>query len=121
MPWEVEYTEEFEGWWAMLTMAEQIAVDASVRLLEAHGPTLDSPHSSSVVGARHGHMRELRIQHQGRPYRVLYAFDPRRVAVLLLGGDKTGDDRWYDRAVPRADRVYDAHLQLLREEGLFDG
>ena len=52
-------------------------------------------------------MRQLRIQHQGRPYRVLYAFDPRRVAILLIGGDKTGDDRWYETYVPIADRLYD--------------
>jgi hypothetical protein len=48
-------------------------------------------------------MRELRVQHQGRPYRILYVFDPRRVAILLLGGDKTGDDRWYEKNVPLAD------------------
>ena len=66
-------------------------------------------------------MRELRIQHQGRPYRVLYAFDPRRVALLLLGGDKTGADQLYDRFVPIADRLYDAHLTTLRQEGLLDG
>ena len=66
-------------------------------------------------------MRELRIQHQGRPYRVFYAFDLRRVALLLLGGDKTGDDRWYARFVPVADRLYDDHLARLRQEGFFDG
>lgn len=66
-------------------------------------------------------MRELRIQHKGRPYRVLYAFDPRRVALLLIGGDKTGDDRWYDRYVPIADRLYDEHLIAIRKEGLTDG
>ena len=59
-------------------------------------------------------MRELRIQHQGRPYRVLYAFDPRRVAILLLGGDKTGNDRWYEKFVPEADRRYDEHLESLK-------
>jgi hypothetical protein len=63
-------------------------------------------------------MRELRVQHKGRPYRVLYAFDPRRVAILLLGGNKTGDDRWYEAYVPRADRLYDEHLRQVREEGL---
>lgn len=63
-------------------------------------------------------MRELRIQHAGRPYRVLYAFDPRRTAVLLLGGDKTGNDRWYEDNVPDADRLYDAWLEDLRKRGL---
>ena len=64
-------------------------------------------------------MRELRIQHEGRPYRVLYAFDPRRVAILR--GDKTGHDRWYEENIPKVDRLYDEHLELLRKEGLIDG
>jgi len=66
-------------------------------------------------------MRELRIQHGGRPYRVLYAFDPRRSAILLLGGDKTGSERWYEEHVPRADDLYDRHIEMLRKEGLIDG
>jgi len=61
-------------------------------------------------------MRELRIQHHGKPYRVLYAFDPRRAAILLIGGDKTGNDRWYAIYVPIADRLYDSHLEQLRKE-----
>jgi hypothetical protein len=63
-------------------------------------------------------MRELRVQHEGRPYRVLYAFDPRRAAILLLGGDKTGNDRWYDEHVPVADRLDAEYLQVLKREGL---
>lgn len=66
-------------------------------------------------------MRELRTQHDGRPLRTLYAFDPRRAAILLIGGDKTGDDRWYETHVPIADRLYDAHLEQLKKEGLIDG
>lgn len=116
MPWDVEYTDAFELWWNDLSEEEQESVDASVRLLEARGPHLPFPHSSAVATSRHSHMRELRIQHQGRPYRVLYAFDPRRKAILLLGGDKTGDDRWYEANVPVADRLYDEHLELLRKE-----
>lgn len=58
----------------------------------------------------------LGVQHEGRPYRVLYIFDPCRVAILLLGGDKTGDDRWYERNVPLADRIYDEHLSEIAEE-----
>jgi len=63
-------------------------------------------------------MRELRSQCQGRPLRTLYAFDPRRVAILLIGGDKTGDDRWYDIYVPLADTVYDRYLEELGSEKL---
>ena len=121
MAWEVEYTDMFGTWWDTLTEAEQVDVAAIVGLLEVQGPTLGYPYSSAVYGSQHGHMRELRIQHQGRPYRVLYAFDPRRVALLLLGGDKTGDERWYERYIPIADRLYDDHLETLRQEGLLNG
>ncbi|MCC6198347.1 MAG: type II toxin-antitoxin system RelE/ParE family toxin [Burkholderiales bacterium] len=117
MTWDVEYTDEFEAWWSQLSEAEQESVDASVRLLEARGPSLPFPHSSGIENSKHRHMRELRIQHRGRPYRVLYAFDPRRSALLLIGGDKTGDDRWYETNVPIADRLYDEHLELLSRRG----
>lgn len=118
--WEVEYTDEFGDWWHELTQAEQESVDASVRLLEERGPHLGHPHGSGIASSKHPRMRELRIQHQGRPYRVLYAFDPRRTAILLIGGDKTGNDRWYEEHVPLADRLYDQHLAALRKEGLKD-
>ncbi len=116
--WEVEYTDEFGKWWHGLTEAQQVSVDTSVRLLEARGPQLGHPYSSGIAGSRHSKMRELRIQHRGRPFRVLYAFDPRRMAILLIGGDKTGIDRWYEDFVPRADGLYDEHLAILRKEGL---
>ena len=94
---------------------------ASVRLLEVRGPMLGFPHTSGINGSRHSHMRELRTQHEGRPLRTLYAFDPLRAAILLIGGDKTGDDRWYETHVPVADRLYDEHLTQLRNEGHIDG
>lgn len=78
---------------------------------------LPFPHSSSVAQSRHNHMRELRIQHKGEPYRVLYAFDPRRAAILLIGGKKTGNERWYHEYVPIADRLFDEHLDTLKREG----
>jgi hypothetical protein len=118
--WEVEYTDEFEEWWNGLNEAEQEDVAAYVTLLEKKGPTLPFPYSSDIRRARHTHMRELRVQHKGRPYRVLYAFDPRRAAILLIGGDKTGDDRWYDTNVPLADELYDRHLAALEKEGLIE-
>ena len=100
----------------MVGFADCKSVDVSVRLLEALGPQLPFPHSSGVQKSRHGQMRELRIQHAGRPYRVLYAFEPRRAAILLIGGDKTGVKRWYDVHVPLADRLYDEHLKGLAKE-----
>ena len=121
MNWDVEYTDEFGAWWGDLSDDERESLAASVRLLEDRGPMLGFPHSSGINGSRHSHMRELRTQHDGRPLRTLYAFDPRRSAILLIGGDKTGNDRWYDMHVPIADRLYDEHLEQLRKEGLIDG
>ena len=118
MEWNVEYTDEFEQWWTTLSEAEQIDLAATVTLLQQKGPQLPFPHSSGINNSKHSHMRELRTQHKGRPYRTLYAFDPRRSAILLLGGDKTGNNDWYDTHVPIADRLYDEHLVLLKIEGL---
>ena len=117
MACEVEFTDEFGAWWDGLTIAEQESVRAYVRLLAEFGVALKHPYCSGVTGSKHSHMRELRVQHQGRPYRVLYAFDPRRAALLLIGADKTGNDRWYEVVVPIADRIYDTHIAQLRAEG----
>ncbi len=116
MEWEVGYTDEFGQWWETLGEAEQVDIAAVVELLELKGPRLPFPHSSGINGSTHAHMRELRIQHAGRSYRTFYAFDPRRVAILLLGGDKTGNDRWYVENVPLADKLYDEHLEAIEKE-----
>lgn len=116
--WEVEFADEFGQWWDRLSVPEQESIVPIVRLLEEYGPSLRFPHSSGITGSRHTHMREPRVQHAGRPYRILYAFDPMRAAVLLMGGDKTGNDRWYQEFIPVADSLYDAHVAQLKREGL---
>ena len=117
MACDVEFTDEFEEWWNNLHEAEQIKIDAAVRMLEEYGPDLPFPMSSAVNSSRHSHMRELRVQVQGKPFRVLYAFNPKRAAILLLGGDKTGDERWYQVHIPKADKLYDQHIEeLARQE-----
>jgi len=121
MEWEIEFTDEFGEWWDALTEEEQDAVAIKVGLLRQLGPALRRPHSGSISSSRHSSMKELIIQQAGRPYRVLYAFDPRRAAILLMGGDKTGDERWYEKFVPLADRLFDEHLAALRKEGLIHG
>jgi len=113
MKCDIEYADEFGDWWDELNEDEQDSIAAYVKLLEARGVTLDFPYSSSIESSKHTHMRELRVQHRGSPYRVLYAFDPRRTAILLIGGCKTGNKRWYDEFVPIADRIYDEHIRTL--------
>jgi hypothetical protein len=111
----VLFTDEFEVWWDGLSVEEQDSIDPVVLMLGQEGATLRFPYSSGIKGSRYSHLRELRIQHQGRPYRILYAFDPDRNALLLIGGDKTGDDRWYEIFVPIADRLYREHLKELED------
>ena len=76
MAWDVEASDEFVQWWDDLDAREQKSIEFVVGLLEEAGPTLKMPYSSGVETSRHSHMRELRIQHDGRRYRVLYAFIP---------------------------------------------
>lgn len=118
MKWEVEYTDEFENWWVTLSGEAQDSIDVVVGMQEEKGPSLPYPYSSKISKSRHSHLRELRIQHQGEPYRILYAFDPRRVAILLIGGNKGSQARWYDENIPKADRLYDQLLEELRGEEL---
>jgi hypothetical protein len=80
-----------------------------VDYLAATGVTLGFPRSSEIKGASFA-LRELRIQSQGCPIRVFYAFDPVRQAVLIIGGDKTGDDRFYERMIPLAERIWKEYL-----------
>jgi hypothetical protein len=118
MAWLVEVTDEFSVWFVALTPLVQDDIDRIVGLLEAKGPQLSFPFSSGLIGSRHSHMRELRVQSSGDPYRIFYAFDPRRVAILLIGGCKTGDGRFYQEMIPRADELYEIYLAELRKEGL---
>lgn len=110
--------DEFKEWWDTLTEAAQDSISAVVTLLERKGAMLSFPYSSAISRSRHSHMRELRIQHQGKPIRIFYAFDSRRHAILLIGGDKTGKDRFYEEYVSIADFLYDKYLEELKKEGL---
>ena len=121
MEWLVEYTDEFEAWWETLSADEQSEMAAKVKLLEEHGPVLPRPHSDGIVSSRHANMKELRGKviddiNEEHVLRALYAFDTRRVAILLLGGDKAGDESWYDHFVPIADDLFDAHLKMIKQE-----
>jgi len=113
---DVLYTDEFEAWWRTLSESEQGKVDARVSLLMEQGPNLGFPFSSQVKTSRFPEMRELRAQAGGDPLRMLYAFDPRRTAILLVAGDKTGDGRWYEKSVPVADRLFERHLRTIEKE-----
>jgi len=106
---EVIVTAEFRAWYDGLEIATADDIGLVVGLLESQGVLLGFPYSSAIKGASFA-LRELRIQSQGRPVRVFYAFDPKRQAVLILGGDKTGDDRFYETMIPRCERTWKEYL-----------
>jgi hypothetical protein len=113
---EVEYTDQFGGWWDNLAGEEQEAVTAAVNVLQRGGPSLGRPLVDTIKQSRHKNMKELIPP--ASDIRVLFAFDPRRAAILLIGGDKSGEwSAWYDRMVPVADDLFDEHLRELESEG----
>jgi len=114
--WDIEYTDDFEAWWHTLTVEEQQAVTAAMELLERDGPALGRPMVDTLTASRHPNMKELRPP--ATYLRVLFAFDPRRTAILLIGGNKEHRwQEWYRTFIPVADRLYDEHLDELRREG----
>jgi len=113
--WEVEVSDEFRVWYEGLSTGERVSVAVGVELLESNGPVLGRPYVDTLNGSAYPNMKELRVQHQGRPYRILFVFDPHRNAYLILGGDKTGDKGWYVDAIRRADAIYAQHLKEIGE------
>ncbi len=113
--WEIEVSDEFEAWWRELDVGQQELVDQRLRLLSDQGPGLGRPAVDTLVGSNLANLKELRAG----TIRVLFAFDPRRAAILLLGGDKRGQwSRWYLEAIPAAERIYARHLaEIERQEG----
>ena len=114
--WTVVLTEQAEAWYMRLTDEDADRIAASLDELGRRGPTVGRPFVDSIKGSRHHNMKELRSV--GGHLRALFAFDPRRRAVVLVAGDKTGDWRgWYARNIPLADKLYDRHLRSLGKEG----
>lgn len=109
MAWDVEITDQTTEWYRSLTEDEQDAVEVAVQMLEAHRPGLGRPWVDSIKGSRVHNLKELRPK--AGSIRILFVFDPRRMAILLVGGDKTDQwDEWYRDNVPVAERLYDEHL-----------
>jgi hypothetical protein len=118
--WAIEFTPEAERWYMKLGRADTNRMAAAFDLLERSGPGLARPRVDSIKGSRHHNMKELRSV--GGNQRALFAFDPRRRAIVLLGGDKTNDWKgWYQRNIPRADKLYDNHLRGLGKDGPWPG
>ncbi len=116
MEYIILLSDEFEVWWNTLKEEEPVDVISYVNLLKARGPLLPFPYSSQIKNAKTKHMRELRVKSKGNPIRVLYAFDPNQQALLLIGGNKKGDERWYKKYIPIADKIYEKHIRELYKE-----
>ncbi|GAB2497714.1 hypothetical protein GCM10027063_41420 [Promicromonospora xylanilytica] len=117
MLWDVEFDEVVFEWLTGLEEESFVQVRAAINVLRDRGPQLGRPLVDSVTGSRHKNMKELRPGSAGRSeLRVLFAFDPARSAILLVGGDKAGRwQDWYRSAIPLADDRYDSHLEALKK------
>lgn len=117
MVWAIELTDTAKEWYLSLAERDQNRIAAALDQLADRGPNLGRPAVDTITGSRHPNMKELRSF--GGHLRALFAFDPRRTAIVLLGGDKTGDwTGWYERNIPIADDLYDEYLAEIRKEGL---
>jgi hypothetical protein len=109
---------ECQSWLDGLPSADRVGILQDASLLQEFGPQLGRPHVDTMKGSKHPNMKELRSRHAGRQYRTLFAFDPEQRAILLLGGDKVGQDerRFYTALTKQADALYDRHLVQVSKE-----
>lgn len=116
--WEVEVTDEFRDWYEALSEDDQAPIQAAIERLQQTGPSLMRPIVGEVTGSRIHNLKELRPPSSS--IRILFVFDPRRAAILLLAADKAehGWKAWYRTAIPQAEALYEEHLDALRQEGL---
>ncbi len=115
MEWDVQLDEDFADWLAGLDADLRDEIIANANLLRERGPQLGRPYVDTLEGSAFTNMKELRVQFRGDPWRILFAFDPNRTAILLVGGNKRGDKRWYKKHLPVADERFQRHLNRLEQ------
>ena len=116
MPYTVNTSDEFEDWFKELAEDLQEDIAIAIGLLQERGHQLRRPYADTLEGSTVSNLKELRVQHRGDPYRVLFAFDPKREALLLIGGNKAGNKRWYKKMIPIAEAIFKKHLETLDKE-----
>ncbi|PPD54922.1 MAG: addiction module toxin RelE [Methylotenera sp.] len=116
--WTIDTSDEYDEWYENLDDKEKEDVLAASLVLKTKGPGLGRPHVDTVSDSEHSNMKELRVQHQGKPYRIFFAFDPNRNGILLCGGrkDGAGDKKFYEKEIKKADAIYSKHLKKLKEK-----
>ena len=118
MAWTVEIGNEFEPEFDALHEDVQLEILALSRLLQKFGPQMGRPRVDTLNGSRHTNMKELRSSAADGQWRVAFAFDPKRKAVLLVAGDKSGagEKRFYRELIRKADARFDSHLARQKHE-----
>jgi len=116
--WEIETTDEFDDWFESLGDDEKVETIAKVELLKLFGPMLKRPHADTLNGSRYPNMKELRAKTRASVFRVAFAFDPLKTAILLIGGDKKGvsEKTFYRQLLAKADKLYERHLKLVEKK-----
>ena len=118
MEWVVLLDPEFEEWLLNQTEDVQNAIAAHAQLLRRFGPSLGRPKVDTLKHSSMPNLKELRVQHLGKPWRILFVFDPRRQAILLVGGNKQSDKRWYQKNILIAEKRYQRYLEELERENV---
>lgn len=120
MAWKVVFDAEFKLWLRSLDKDLEKEISTLIDLLRKNGPTLSRPYSDTLKGSNIKNLKELRLKFKAEHWRILYAFDPIRRAILLLGGNKTGDPNWYKKNIPIAEKRFFKHLADLEQEDVND-
>jgi hypothetical protein len=115
MPYVLIYVPEFAAWLDAQEEELLVRTIAHLDLLEERGPLLARPHADTLKGSQIANLKELRFKYNGAPIRILFAFDPKQQAVIILGGNKQGDKRWYDTNIPSAEKLFKDHLERQRK------
>ncbi len=115
MEWTIIFHPDFKNWLDKQEEDVQDSILVGLGLLKQEGPLLARPYVDTLKGSRYPNLKELRVQHAGEPWRILFAFDPVRQAIVLVGGNKTGDKRWYEKNMPIAEQRFTEHLETLED------
>ncbi|MDR3613056.1 MAG: type II toxin-antitoxin system RelE/ParE family toxin [Candidatus Obscuribacterales bacterium] len=115
MPYELVLINDFATWLDEQDEERRIKVLGHLDLLEERGPLLGRPYVDTLKGSKIANLKELRVQHKSEPIRILFAFDPKQQAVIILGGSKQGDKRWYDTNIPLAETLFSEYLEKQRK------
>lgn len=114
--WNIATTDTFDEWFVELPSTEQSEVIAKVELLKLRGLNLGRPHADTLSGSKYRNLKELRADTQNQIMRIVFAFDPKRTAILLVAGNKQGisSRQFYKRLIAKAEELYEAHLASLK-------